>query len=405
MAGPRVILHVDMDAFFAAIEQRDFPHLRGKPVLVGGSGKRGVVTTASYEARPYGCRSAMPMGQALRLCPHAIVVPGRYEAYSEASRQVREVLERFSPDIEPVSIDEAYVELTNVPMWSARAEEAAREMKRLIREKTRVTASVGISSSKFLAKIASDMNKPDGLMVLTRERAPEVLAPMSIGVLRGIGKVSQERFERAGVRTVGDLLVRDDVTLKALLGEQAVEFKRLARGEDERPVHTEHVNKSIGKEHTFGDDIADPVRLRAILMDEVEHAARSLRADGLICGRVALKLRRPDFTTYSRSGVLPEPTDKTGDLWPAAAALFDAFWKAQPGPLRLLGVRLEALGPAVQPGLFDQAAPERVRSTRVDAVTDAIAQKFGKQAIGRAGGMGGRSRRQTGNSTRSLRGR
>ena len=169
MTGARSILHVDMDAFFAAVEQRDFPELRGKPLLVGGIGKRGVVTTASYEARPFGCRSAMPMAQALRLCPQAIVVPGRYSVYTEVSRQVRGILDRFSPDVEPVSVDEAYVELTNVGPWkgAGKAEEAAREIRRMVREETRLTCSVGVSDSKFLAKVASDMNKPDGLARVT----------------------------------------------------------------------------------------------------------------------------------------------------------------------------------------------------------------------------------------------
>jgi DNA polymerase-4 len=312
MAAPaRTILHVDMDAFYAAIEQRDRPELRGRPVLVGGRGKRGVVTTASYEARPFGCRSAMPMGKALRLCPDAVVVPVRMEVYARVSRQVRAILERFSPDIEPVSIDEAFVDLTNVPMWSPRAVAAAREIKRMVREETRVTASVGIGPNKFLAKVASDMHKPDGLGVIEASRAQETLAPMPVGVLWGVGRVSGERLAKWGIRTVGDLLAFDERDLAREFGDAGAHWRRLALGLDDRQVASEHTSRSIGRERTFGDDIADPHRLRAILMDELEHAARSLRAEGLVCRRVALKLRRPDFRTSSRSSVLPGATDRT----------------------------------------------------------------------------------------------
>lgn len=388
---PPVILHVDMDAFFAAVEQRDDPALRGKPILVGGSGKRGVVTTASYEARPFGCRSAMPMAQALRLCPHAIVVPGRYHVYSEISRQVRAILDRFSPDVEPVSVDEAYVDLTNVPAWSARPAAAAREIKRLIAAETRLTASVGVSDSKFLAKVASDMNKPDGLAVLMRADARRVLGPMSVGVLWGVGKVSVERLAELNIRTVDDLLAFDERELERRFGESARSWRAMALGEDRRAIRTDRIARSIGKERTFSDDIGDPERLRSILMDELEHAARNLRADGLRCRRIALKLRRPDFTTYSRSSVLPEPTDSTPVLWAAARALLDAFLGNRHTPLRLLGVRLEDLSMPGQLGLFDQQ-PLTQRTGRIDTVADQIARKFGDRAIGRATGVNARKR-------------
>lgn len=386
-----------MDAFFAAVEQRDNPALRGKPLLVGGIGKRGVVTTASYEARPFGCRSAMPMAQALRLCPHAIVVPGRYHVYSEASRQVRAILDRFSPDVEPVSVDEAYVELTHVAPWKGRAEEAAREIRRMVHAETRLTCSVGVSDSKFLAKVASDMNKPDGLAVLMRAEAERVLTPMSVGVLWGVGKVSQEKLSELGIKTVGDLLAFDERELRKRFGDAAAAWRSMARGEDQRIVHTTHVAKSIGKEHTFSDDIADPERLRAILMDEVEHAARSLREDGLLCRRVALKLRRPDFTTYSRSSVLPAPTDRTPELFNVAESLLKEFLGASGGKrvsLRLLGVRLEELAPPGERGLFDDVeettgarGTPRGKTKKLDELTDKIAARFGGKMIGRAGAM------------------
>jgi DNA polymerase-4 len=375
-----------MDAFYAAVEQRDHPELRGKAILVGGRGKRGVVTTASYEARVFGCRSAMPTGQALRLCPHAIVVPMRMDAYVAASRQVREVLETFSPDIEPISIDEAFVDLTHVPTWRDRGPEAARDIKRLIRERTRLTASVGVSVNKFLAKVASDLKKPDGLAIIPAEDAAATLAPMKISVLWGVGPVAAGRLEKLGVRTVADLLAAHEPTLNAEFGADAIaHWKRLALGDDVRTVHIDRVNKSIGKERTFGDDIADPERLRAILLDEVEQAARSLREDQLLCGTVVVKLRRPDFRTFTRSHTLDMPTDRTAELWEAARGLFDEFWRLSPGPLRLLGASLQGLTDQAQSELF--RPPERARAEKLDAVSDAIISKFGRRAIRRAGGM------------------
>jgi DNA polymerase-4 len=395
-----------MDAFYAAIEQRDNPELRGKPVLVGGRGKRGVVTTASYEARPFGCRSAMPTGKALRLCPHAIVVPIRMDVYAAVSRQVRGILERFSPDIEPVSIDEAFVDLTNVPTWSAKkngGELAAREIKRMIRDETRVTASVGIGPNKFLAKVASDMHKPDGLGVIEAGRARDILSPMPVGVLWGVGKVSGERLARWGIKTVGDLLAFDERDLMREFGDAGAHWRRLALGLDEREVITEHTSRSIGKERTFGDDIADPVRLRAILMDELEQAARLLRADGLVCRRVALKLRRPDFRTYSRSSVLSAATDRTPELWAAADRLLGEFFAEPDAPssLRLIGVRLEELSERSQPGLFDEQ-PQESRVRALDGVADRIAAKFGRGAIVRGGSLDSRKIAATGNAGRRL---
>ena len=390
-----------MDAFYAAVEQRDNPDLRARPVLVGGHGKRGVVTTASYEARPFGCCSAMPMGQAFRLCPHAIVVPVRMGVYAAESRRIRAILERFSPDIEPISIDEAFIDLTHVPTWVSRAEEAAREMKRMIRAETGLTASVGVAPNKFLAKVASDLHKPDGLGVIAPEHAPEMLAPMSVSVIWGVGKVTLARLFALNIRTIADLLAFDPRELARQFGDAGAHWRSLALGHDEREVAIDRASKSIGKERTFSDDLDDPVQLRAILMDEVEQAARLLREDGLVCRRIALKLRRPNFQTLSRSSVMPEPTDGTPALWAAAARLLDDFFAMSPGPLRLLGVRLEDLAESGPSGLFDEQ-PREQRSRRVDAVADTIAARFGKGAIGRAGAMDSRRSKHSGNAGRSL---
>lgn len=386
---PRSILHVDMDAFYAAIEQRDNPELRNKPVLVGGRGKRGVVTTASYEARPFGCRSAQPMAQALRLCPHAVVVPVRMNVYAEESRRIRAILENYSPDIEPVSIDEAFIDLTHVAAWNSspdRVLDAAREIKSRIRATTRLTASIGVAPNKFLAKVASDMHKPDGLSVIPPGQAERILSPMSVSVIWGVGKVAQAKLAEIGIRTVRDLLDYDHPELARRFGDAAGHWKRLARGDDHREVATSRVSKSIGKERTFGDDVSDPKILAGVLMDELEHAARSLREDHLLCRRVALKLRRPDFTTYSRSAVLPEPTDSTPELWAVAHQLLTTFLNGERVPLRLIGVRLEDLSASRQLGLFDHT-PQKEKSSKVDAVADQIAQKFGHRSIGRAAGL------------------
>lgn len=383
---PRTILHLDMDAFYAAVEQRDNPALRGKPILVGGSGRRGVVTTASYEARVFGCRSAMPTGQALALCPHAIVVPVRMEKYAAESRRVRTILERFSPDIEPISIDEAFVDLTNVPAHAGpeRALAAAKEIKQAVRDTTSLTASIGVAANKFLAKVASDLHKPDGLTVIPPGDAEAILAPLPVSVIWGVGKVAAQRLAALNIRTVADLLAADRAMLESQFGSAAAHWRELARGRDVRSVHPSRVNKSIGKEHTFSTDIADPIRLRAILLEEVEQAARSLREDRLLCGCVSLKLRHPSFKTYSRARTLPAPTDSTDELFAAAWPLLNQFLTDSPSPLRLLGVSLQSLTPADEPTLF---APADSPRDRVDALTDRIAARFGRHAIQRAASM------------------
>lgn len=377
-----------MDAFYAAVEQRDNPVLRGRPVLVGGRGRRGVVTTASYEARVFGCRSAMPTARALRLCPGAIVVPMRMQAYIAESRRIREILETFSPDIEPVSIDEAFVDVSGVRAWSGLGggERAARKIRQLIRDRTGLTASVGVSVNKFLAKVASDLDKPDGLTVIRADEAAARLAPMPVGVIWGIGAVASQRLAARGVRVVADLLAADPAVLAADFGAETVaHWRRLCVGDDSRAVQPARVNKSIGKERTFGDDIADPARLRAILLDQVEQAAQSLRSDGLFCGTVVVKLRRPDFRTFTRSRTLETPTDHTAELHEAAREILDRFMAERPGPLRLLGVSLQGLTDHAQSRLFE--SPARARSGSIDSVSDAIAARFGRRAIRRAGGM------------------
>lgn len=397
----RLILHVDMDAFYAAVEQRDDPSLRGKPVIVGG-GVRGVVTTASYEARPFGVRSAMPMAQAMRLCPHAVVIKPRMRVYGDESRLIRAILDRFTPDIEAVSIDEAYLDCTGTAhlhepalvdapallpdlaeslRWKA-GETMARAIKDAIRTERNLIASVGVASNKLLAKVASDLDKPDGLRVIRDQEAVSVLAPLPAAVLRGVGTVAAEKLKRAGISTCADLRNAAPELLQRLLGSQAETLRLQAMGRDARALERGRRAKSIGQSRTFNQDIARVDELRAILLSQVEHITQEARSEGLVAKRVTVTFRRPDFETFTRSTTLDEPTSSTAAIWAVALAQLETWWKASPGPLRLIGVTLGDLEPPGQLGLF--AAPVSERATRVDAALDAIKAKFGNSAIRRA---------------------
>lgn len=400
-----LILHVDMDAFYASVEQRDAPALRGKPVLVGGGkggeGKRGVVTAASYEARVFGCRSAMPMAQARALCPQAIIVPVRMGVYAADSRRIHAIFDRFTPDVQPISIDEAFLDLTRVGKFASGGLEAAKvageEIRAIVRREVGLTCSVGVSFNKFLAKLASDACKPDGIMVIASEDVERVLPGRAVSEIFGVGEVATARLAKMGIKTIADLRAADIVALRRTFGDSADAWLRLAYGIDERVVHGRAQAKSVGKERTFSEDIGDGAMLRAILLQLLESAAMNLREDGLRSRRVTVKLRTPDFRTYTRSESLDAPTNHTDALWPIAMRLLDAFLAEHRPRLRLLGVTLHELGTESQPGLFDAVAPAAKspsppqrpqRSEKIDGVSDAIARKFGKAAITRARTLG-----------------
>ncbi|MBL8885333.1 MAG: DNA polymerase IV [Phycisphaerales bacterium] len=398
----RIIMHVDMDAFFASVEQRDKPALRGKPVLVGGSSRRGVVAAASYESRKFGCRSAMPMAQALRLCPTAIVVKGNYGKYSAASKAVFEVLRSFTPDVQPISVDEAFMEMTGAlhiyeKQWGISGlsvlERIGRAIKQRIREAVDLPASVGISGNKFLAKLSSDLSKPDGLKILDPRAAETELAFMPVGVIYGLGPKTQDRLRQIEIKTIADLRAFGEERLVSRFGEQAREWLRLSRGEDHRPVRLEREQKSIGKERTFFDNIADPDELRTVLLGFTEEVARSLREDGLTCRGVTLKLRLGDFSTFTRSATLGAPTDSTKAIWAVASDLLAKWLNERRGALRLMGVSLHGLSGEEQLDLF-ASVPARDIETRssgkqkkVDKATDAIIEKFGRGSIKRGGSL------------------
>jgi DNA polymerase-4 len=384
----RSILHVDMDAFYASVEQHDRPELRGKPVLVGGSPDgRGVVCAASYEARPFGCRSAMPTGVALRLCPTAIVLPVRMARYREVSRQVFSLFDEFSPLVEPVSVDEAFLDLTGTEeLFGAPAETASR-LKARIREVTGLTASVGLAPNKFLAKLASDLRKPDGLVVIEPARVQETLDSLPVERLWGVGAATLRRFERLGVKRVEQVRQVPLEVLTQQFGSSGEHFYRLARGMDERPVQPDRGAKSISHEITFSRDVDDPDALRDVVRHQIEDVAYRLRAHDLYARTVQLKIRYPDFTTLTRAQTLPDATHQTQSLMEAALAVLDEWWSDSPHPLRLLGTGAANLVTADsrQLSLF---ADTDGRQERLDAAVDQVRRRFGSEAVRRGAGEG-----------------
>jgi DNA polymerase-4 len=384
MGEPRVILHVDMDAFFASIEQLDDPSLRGRPVLVGYDGPRGVVAAASYEARPFGCHSAQPMAIAKRMCPQAVIVPGRGSRYREVSKRLFEIFDRFSPLVQPLSVDEAFLDATGTQRLFGPPETLAATLKQIIRDELELTASVGVAPNKFLAKLASDMDKPDGLSVIEPERVLEVLDKLPIGRMWGVGKVTESKLIQQGVRTIGDLRRMPPEWMAARFGQDADRYANLCRGVDDRPVTPDAQAKSISHEHTFDVDIPDADAVRRVLLDQTEQVARRVRRHEFKAKSVTLKIRFGDFQTITRSQSLDHPTDSTDELWTAARAIFDRWALSSFSPVRLIGMAAGSLTKGEgQLGLFD--VDENNRRRAVDAATDAITTRFGKRAIRRGG--------------------
>ncbi len=382
MPPPRTILHIDMDAFFASVEQRDHPELRGKPVLVGGDGPRGVVAAASYEARVFGCHSAMPSSIAKRLCPNAIFVKGSHGTYSKVSKQVFEILERFSPAVQPVSVDEAFLDVTGSTHLFGSPTEIAIEIRRLVKTELNLTCSVGIAPNKFLAKIASNMNKPDGYTIITTNTVQQILDPLPIEKLIGVGPSVKQNLDRLGVRTVKQLRSLPIKTLRTRLGDFGEKLYRLSRGLDNRPVRIDRGAKSISHEHTFATDLDNPDEVRAIIARQACDVAARLRKHHRFAKTISIKIRFGDFETISRSTTLDSQTNETAVIHAAAKSLFD-LWANAFRPVRLIGVTLSQLTQsAAEPELFDTESHKKNQA--IDQATDAIIQRFGKNALTRA---------------------
>lgn len=375
------ILHVDMDAFFVGVELLERPDLRGRPVVVGGAGPRGVVASASYEARAFGVHSAMPMTRARRLCPSAVVLPPRHGAYADVSARVLEIFRSITPLVEPLALDEAFLDVAGALRRLGRPAEIGRLIRRTVFEQQGITCSVGVASTKFAAKLASTACKPDGLLVVPADETVEFLRSLPVTALWGVGERTEEILRRLGLRTVGDLATTPPETLRHELGDALGDhLHALARGEDPRPVVTGAPDKSISAEETFDRDLADPRLIRRELLRLSERVGGRLREAGLAGRTVAVKLRRPDFTTTSRSRTLPDPTDLARDVYVTACALYGASGLSG-APLRLVGVRVENLVPAGsttrQLALGD---PEKGWREAEHAVDQAV-RRFGAGAV------------------------
>jgi DNA polymerase-4 len=383
-----------MDAFYAAIEVLDHPEYAGKPLVVGAPpDRRGVVSTCSYEARKFGIHSAMPSRTAGKLCPQAIFVPPRMERYEEISARIMAIFEEFTPAVEPLSLDEAFLDVRGALRLWADAVTLARELKQRIRGRVGLTASVGVAVNKYLAKVASDLNKPDGLTVVpvSEPEILEFLAPLRVGRIWGIGKVSAAQLEKAGIRTIGELQQRTVGDLARCLGSESLARHawELARGRDDRLVVTDWVEKSISNETTFDEDCADQEVVRQTLLELTERVGSRLRNEGMRARTAQIKIRRSDFSTITRQCSFAAAVDSDRDLLDAAFRLFDreqvrhAVRLIGFGVSNLLAGTAEAM-PA-QPLLFPELDPARTdpRNQRIDTAVDALRRTFGRQAIKR----------------------
>ena len=409
MAALRSILHVDMDAFYASVEQHDRPELKGLPVIVGGTSGRGVVAAASYEARRYGVRSAMPTREALQRCPQAICVKPRMARYKEVSAQVFAVFNEFTPLVEGLSLDEAFLDVTaSVALFGAPRDIAA-AIKTRIRERTGLTASVGVAHNKLLAKIASDLEKPDGLCVIAPGDVARVLDPLPISRLSGVGAKTQARLAECGIHSFGQLRVASEAVLWPLFGRYTRSMRERAAGIDERAVVADWLEKQVSAEETFDSDLRRLADMHAALAALADRACERLRAKQMMAASVTVKIRRRDFTTYTRSRSFSPPSDSTATLLGIARELLDSWLAEQPrAAVRLLGFGVSALSPAAQLDLFEQpaavgaasgptatpaaAAPRASRSgdragARLDPTVDRIREKFGAAALKRASSL------------------
>ena len=389
MAAPRIIVHADMDALYASIEQRDFPELRGKPLLIGPPGGRGVVLTASYEARPFKVGSAMPMVEARRRCPQAIIVPPRFDHYREVSRTIMATFREFSGDVEALSLDEAFIDMSGAEHFFGDPEAIGTKIKAAVKEATNgLTVSVGISATKYVAKVASDFQKPDGLTIVPAAQGRDWLAPLPVAKLWGAGKKTQAKLQAAGFETIGQVAAADPAALREQFGKTGTQFHRLANGIDEREVVANRDAKSISWERTFETDIGKPDEVEFHVRKAAEQVAARLRREGYVAGGVRLKLRTSQFQLLSRQQQLDAPTRDGHTLAALTRRMLPELLSH--GPFRLIGVgayALERFDAAAdggeQLGLLDD--PPAQRSTQLERTLDELEARFGAETVQRGG--------------------
>jgi DNA polymerase-4 len=385
---PRIVAHADMDAFYAAIEQLDDPALRGRPVLVGSPTGRGVVLTASYEARPFGVGSAMAMAKARRLCPQAVIIPPRFDRYQEASRTIMKVFSDFSPDVEALSLDEAFLDMTGSENIFGGPESIGRRIKDAVREATGgLRASVGLSGTKYVAKAASAYRKPDGLTVVPPEEAKAWLAPLPVSWLWGAGPKNQARLHDLGLHTIGNVAAADAKFLYDKLGKAGLHFHTLAQAEDPRPVSGGRQSKSIGSEHTLEEDVRAKSDIERHLHRSADAIGRRLKKKSYVAFGVGIKLKTSDFQILSRQRRLFEPTDVTARLYSVGLDLLSKL--QHPGPFRLVGMVAYDLAGIDHVAQLDMFSP-LARQRRLEVAIDTLATRFGTDVVSRANDFAGK---------------
>ncbi len=378
----RKILHVDMDAFYASVEQRDDPSLLGKPVVVGGSpNSRGVVSAASYEARKFGIHSAMPLAEALRRCPQATFLPVNGRKYREVSLQIREIFLAYTPMVEPLSLDEAFLDVTGSTSLFGPANTIALTIKRRIQQELNLTASVGLACNKFLAKLASDLRKPNGFVIVPPDRIQEFLDPLSVERIWGVGKKTAEQLHDFNIKTIRDLRNLEQGYLTRLFGVSGNQLFQLAQGIDDRPVESDRMVKSIGRETTFATDVADLEVLKTALLTQAIDVGRSLRKEDFKGKTITLKVRYDDFRTVSRSRTLSRATNLDNVIYQEACTLLQEVSLKQ--PLRLIGVTLHNLTDQIEDQLSLFEEPQMDHET-LSKVLDFVKEKYGEKSITRA---------------------
>ena len=376
------ILHVDMDAFYASVEIRDRPELAGRPVIVGGTGGRGVVLSASYQARTFGVRSAMPVGRASRLCPRAVFVPPRHRVYAATSKEVMAIFGTVTPQVEPLALDEAFLDVSGALRRLGPPVAIAAHIRAQVRQQQGITCSVGVAPCKFVAKIASARCKPDGLLVVPQAGVLDFLHPLPVAALWGVGERAGEALARLGLRTVGDIAHTPLATLQAELGAaHGAHLAALAWGRDERLVTPRAPEKSIGAEETFGTDIGDPDQIRRELLKLSGRTASGLRAGGYVARTVSVKLRLASFKTLTRSRTLSYPTDVAREIYTTACSLFEASGLDHGARLRLVGVRVSGLVPAAGANTQLTFDDRPIGWREAERAVDRIARRFGAGAV------------------------